>query len=129
MKTVGEILKKTRLAKRLSLKKIAKLTRIRQEYLLALEENRYQDLPSFAYAQGFIKNYSQALGLESRPLLAIFRRDYQERKKAVFRLPDEGGFHWTPKLTLLALLIIGIFFFSGYLFWQYRSLLNSPYRP
>lgn len=129
MRTVGEILKKARLEKKLTLKEIEERTKVRKEYLKALEENRYQDLPSAAYTQGFIKNYSQILGLKPAPLLAIFRRDYKEETKTVLNFGQEEGFRWTPKLTLISLLILAILFFATYLFWQYRLLLKSPYRP
>jgi len=94
-----------------------------------LEENHYQDLPPGAYVQGFIKNYAQILGLKSEPLLAIFRRDYQEKTKAIASFSQIGGFRWTPRLTLIFLFVLACFLFFGYLFWQYRLLLTSPYRP
>jgi cytoskeleton protein RodZ len=77
MATVGEIFKKARREQKLTLKKVAEKIKVRKDYLLALEENRYQDLPSAVYIQGFIRNYSQILGLKAEPLLAKFRRDYK----------------------------------------------------
>ena len=129
MRTVGEILKNARLEKKLTLEEVTEQTKIRKEYLLALEESCYQDLPAAAYIQGFIRNYSQFLGLKTQPLLAIFRRDYKEKSKPVFRSPQSDGFHWTPRLTMISLLVLSLLFFFGYLFWQYRLLLKSPYRP
>lgn len=129
MRTVGEILKKERLEQNLTLKEIGEQTKIGKEYLSALEEDCYQDLPGAAYIQGFIKSYSQILGLKSGPLLAIFRRDYKEKTKPVFSLPRPEGFCWTPRLTFISLLILTALFFFGYLFWQYHLLLGSPYRP
>ena len=128
MRMVGEILKKSRLKKKLTLKEIEEKTKIRREHLLALEENRYQDLPSAAYIQGFIKNYALILGLKQERLLAIFRRDYKEKNKFVFSFTQPEGFHWTSKLTFISLFILILFLFFGYLFWQYRLLLQSPYR-
>ena len=129
MRTVGEILKNARLEKKLTLEKIAEQTKIRKEYLSALEEDCYQDLPPAAYAQGFIKNYSQFLGLKTQPLLAIFRRDYKEKSKPVFRSSHSKEFHWTPRLSMISFLVLSLLLFFGYLFWQYRLLLKSPYRP
>ena len=128
MRTVGEILKKSRLEKKLTLKEIEEQTKIRKEYLIALEENHYQDLPSAAYIQGFIKNYSQVLGLKPEPLLAIFRRDYEEKERSVLNFTQSQSFRWTPKLTLISLFILALLLFVGYLFWQYHLLQKSPYR-
>lgn len=129
MKKAGELLKKNRQRKKLSLTTVAKKTKIRKDYLIALEENRYQDLPSGAYIQGFIKNYSQVLGVNPQPFLAVFRRDYREKNRPTFKTSQLEGFYWTPKITLLAIVILGLLIFFGYLFWQYRLLLTSPYRP
>lgn len=127
MQTVGEVLKKARLRKKLSLQAISQQTKIRPEYLSALEKDRYQDLPSTAHTQGFIKNYSQVVGLKVEPLLAIFRRDHQERAKAVFPTSKSFGFYWTPRLTFIFLLLLGLLVFLAYLFWQFRLLQQSPY--
>jgi len=129
MRTVGEILKKNRQEQKLTLEEIEEKTKIRKRHLSALEEDRYQDLPSATYSQGFIKNYAQFLGLKPEPLLAIFRRDYKEKTKPVSRFGQLEGFYWTPKLTLIFLFVLVFLFFIGYLFWQYRLLLQSPYRP
>ena len=129
MRTVGEILKKARLEKKLTLEEITERTKIGKEYLSALEENRYQDLPPAAYTQGFIKNYAQILGLKAGPLLAIFRRDYKEKTRPISSFGQLEGFRWTPRLTLISLFILTLLLFFGYLFWQYHLLLRSPYRP
>lgn len=129
MRTVGEILKKARLEKKLTLKEIEKKTKIRREFLLALEKDDYQKLPPSAYIQGFIKNYAQILGLKPESLLAIFRRDYQGKIKPLFNLGQSEGFYWTPRLTLIAIFVLAFLLFAGYLFWQYHLLLKSPYRP
>ncbi len=129
MQKAGELLKKNRQRKKLSLTTVAKRTKIRKDYLIALEESRYQDLPSGTYIQGFIKNYSQVLGVDPQPFLAVFRRDYREKNRPTFKTSQLEGFYWTPKTTLLAIFILGLLFFFGYLFWQYRLLLTSPYRP
>jgi len=129
MKTAGEILKKQRLNKRISLKTAEKKLKIKKEYLEALEEGRYQDLPSAAYIQGFIKNYCQVLNLDSKPILAIFRRDYRLVKKPLFFIGQTKDFSWTPRLTFIISATLILLSFFGYLFWQYRLLLTSPYRP
>lgn len=127
MRTVGEILKKVRLRKKLTLKEIEEKTKIKREYLSALEEDHYQDLPPSAYTQGFIKNYSQILGLKPEPLLAIFRRDYKEKTKVTSYVNEVGrGFCWTPKLTITLVVVLTLLFFFGYLFRQYYSLFTPP---
>ena len=127
MQTVGEILKKTRLEKKLTLEAIEEKTKIKKEYLLALENNHYQKLPSMAYAQGFIKSYSQALNLKPAPLLAVFRRDYKETPPPFFHSSSPNKAYWTPKLTIITFIALIVFLFLCYLCWQYRLLIKSPY--
>lgn len=78
MKTVGEILKKARSEKNLSLENIASETRIALRYLQAIEEGNYQHLPAAAFTKGFIQNYAKAVDLNPQNILAIFRRDYDQ---------------------------------------------------
>lgn len=67
--TVGDILRAERERQHMSLNDIARITLIRESYLQAIEESHYSQLPSFIVIRGFIKNYSQVLGLNPAPLI------------------------------------------------------------
>ena len=58
MKTVGSILKEAREAKRFSLDQVEQATKIRRNFLEAIEGDAYHVLPSVSYAKGFVKNYA-----------------------------------------------------------------------
>jgi len=128
MRTIGEILRTKRRERGLTLDQVSQMTKIRREYLVALEKNQYQKLPSRAYIRGFIKNYGRFLGLEVSPLLAIFRRDYQEEEKSPLAWMKKEKVGWTPQTAVIFLIVLAIFIFLSYLFWQYHLLLESPYR-
>jgi cytoskeleton protein RodZ len=132
MKTVGQIFKKNRLEKKISLKRVAAATKIRQEYLEALEEDAWEKLPSLTSAKGFLRNYAKFLGLSPLVMLAIFRRDSaRDRNQKIF-LP--GGvkplgktrFSWNPKLTLITVVAVVFFGLMVYLGYQYFSLVRNP---
>jgi len=128
MKTVGEILKKARLEKKLTLEEVEIATKIRKKFLQALEENDFSKLPSYSFGRGFLKNYAEFLGLSSRPILAIFKRDFG-RPEITQKLPKNLGkeIKWSPKLTVI---VVGIVFFLGLSFWlgyQYLSLKRAPF--
>lgn len=132
MRTIGEILKKIRSEKRLTLEEIEKQLRIRKKFLIALEENDWSKLPSLPYIKGFLKNYSSFLGLKSDEMLAIFRRQFHQQEKAGL-LPkgltnplDEPIIRFTPQLTSIILSISFLVVFFGYLFLQYLSFVNPP---
>lgn len=132
MKTVGIILKEARLARGIKLSDVEEATKIRRKFLEAIEEDEYQSLPSLSYAKGFVKNYSEYLGLDSRNVLAFFRRQTNEISKSSL-LPkgveaplNASGFHLTPGrfLAMVALTLAGLFFV--YLGTQYRKLHTPP---
>lgn len=132
MRTVGEILKKARIEKRLTLEDIEKNLRIRKKFLEALEENAWNKLPSLPYIKGFLKNYSSFLGLVPEEMIAIFRRQFNQQEKAGL-LPegiahplDEPMFRFTPQIALVGIIVGFTIFFFGYLFIQYKTYTSPP---
>ena len=106
MLTTGEILKKARIEKGLEFDEIEKVLKIRKKFLIALEDNDWDKLPSLPYIKGFIKNYSSLLGLKPEEMVAIFRRQYQHKEKTRL-LPagldnpsNESWILFTPKTTV-----------------------------
>ena len=77
MKDIGRILKEQRLACGLEIGDIAKKTCISSRYLCALEEGRFQSIPS-VYGKGYLKIYAGLLHLDLQPLLERYEQDKQE---------------------------------------------------
>ena len=75
---VGELLKEERERQDISIAEVAAVTRIRQSFLLALEEGDYQSLPAIAHAKGFAISYAQYLGLEGNPIAARLGEEMSE---------------------------------------------------
>jgi len=127
MKTTGEIFFSQRHLKKLSLVKIARDLRIKKEYLEALEAGDWQNLPEPAFVRGFIKSYAQYLSLDADHTLAIFRREFDERKypqKSSYR--KQKRLMFTPNKFVNLALIIAVMIFIIYLAIGYTSLLSSP---
>lgn len=132
MHTVGEILKKARSEKKLTLEDVEKQLKIRKKFLIALEENAWEKLPSLPYIKGFLRSYSNFLGLKSEELIAIFRREFSLNEKTGL-LPDglthpvdEPTIKITPQIAGLSVVISFLILFFGYIFLQYRSFTNPP---
>ncbi|KKU81103.1 MAG: Helix-turn-helix domain-containing protein [Candidatus Gottesmanbacteria bacterium GW2011_GWA1_47_8] len=81
MKTVGSIFREAREKKHLTLEHVERATKIRKKFLSDIERDDYENLPSAAYAKGFVKNYSDFLGLDAASVLAYFRRQTEEVSK------------------------------------------------
>lgn len=132
MKTVGEILTTERIKQHKTLLQIHRQTKIPQKTLIALEANDFNHLPPAIFIIGFIKIYSQVLGLSSEKLLAIFRRDWQKKDTKeilplVLKQSDEQAkLHWTPKITGLVLIFALIALFLAYFGFQLIKLLTPP---
>lgn len=127
MITVGEILKKKRIEKNLSLEQVEKATKIRVKFLEAIEEDNYKTLPPSTFIKGFIRNYGTFLGLDAERLLAIFRRQYDEKNsKITFLEQEKPHFVFTPNhvLAVVILLITGLFVL--YLSNEYRIYRSAP---
>jgi len=81
----GDILKNRRRERQLSLDDVARQTRMRTAFLEALEEGRFEEFPAETYVKGFLRNYSEFLGLDSETLLDI----YQQQRPAVADVDSE----------------------------------------
>lgn len=132
MRTVGEILKTTREQKNIALAEVEKTTKIKVNFLEILEKNDFGKINDATVVRGFIKNYAEYLGLSSKNILAIFRRDFAENKKGqilprgVYEPLDQPKFSWTPKLTIAVSLGFVFLLLVFYLAFQVFSLLGAP---
>lgn len=132
MRTVGQILKEAREDKSYTLEDVERQTKIRVELLEALEADNFRKLPPETFIQGFIKNYGTFLGLDTKKLLAIFRRDYEQKKhppvilESFSRPINTKKFSISPQRVLvlgIGLVIIGFF---AYLWLEYRQFVGAP---
>lgn len=131
MVKLGDRLQQERKKQGFTIEEIARATKIRTQFLEAIEKGDYKKLPSSAYAQGFVKNYIDYLGLPEKELLALFRREFKEEDHLgvlpeSFTKPKEISLHGVRikragiiGVGLLLVLII-------YIFFQYKSAFFSP---
>jgi len=66
MVNVGKKLQQARLSQQLSIEEAARVTRIRPDKLIDLEEDNYSNFPSMSYAKGFLLLYARFLGVDVR---------------------------------------------------------------
>lgn len=65
MEYIGKDLKKLRIQKGLSIDDIQEITKIRPEYIQAIEEENLERLPGEFYIKAFVKTYAEAVELDS----------------------------------------------------------------
>lgn len=81
---IGASLREARLKRNLTPADVQKAIRIRDRYLQALEEERWELLPGDAYVKGFLRTYADFLGLDGN----LYVDEYSSR----FGRPDEPAF-------------------------------------
>lgn len=127
---VGQKLRSERLEKGLTLDEISKATKIRVSFLWAIEEGDYKKLPSSAYIKGFVKNYTQYLGLPYKDTLALFKREFNENEHLEVMPVGVSGKQEisTGHLRISQSYIIFVFILAaiGYMIFQYRSAFINP---
>ena len=72
MSGIGAYLKQVRQQRGYSLEEVNRITNIHIKYLHALENDRFDMLPSPFYAKAFLRTYAKSLGVETKPLLDHF---------------------------------------------------------
>lgn len=75
MTELGIRLKEAREEKAMSLDDLQAATKIQKRYLTALEEGNYDIIPGSFYVRAFIKQYAEAVGLDSDQLFEEFKKD------------------------------------------------------
>jgi cytoskeletal protein RodZ len=128
MKTVGQSLKEARLAKGISLGNVSRTTRIKEKFLLALEDSNWDSLPGFTTAQGFTRSYASAVGLDPNTAVALLRRDFPGLQ-APTRSSEISLHHsnaWTPKTTILVATLATLLLLGWYLTTQYLTYAAAP---
>jgi len=70
--SLGVRLKRARESRELSIEAVEAELRIGAEYLVALEDNRFEALGAPVFAKGYLKQYGNRLGLDVAELLAEY---------------------------------------------------------
>src|SRR3954462_4845429 len=125
MGTFGDTLRQARGHLGASLTEAERETRINRRYLEALEIEDDSTLPPAVYTRGFIRTYSNYLGLSPDGLLELFgpRRAIEEQVR-IRPIPADVAAaprrSFRPVVTLAALVLLGLV--AAYLWGQYSSI-------
>lgn len=136
--SLGHLLQQRRQELGLNLEQVEKDTKIRKQYVEFIEAGNYDRLKDDIYSRGYVKNYADYLGLETSPILLLYRKERQARTQAL-KLRDSRANQkigltpiksprWiiTPR-TFVVICIIGLLgLVLGYLIWQFTGLAAAP---
>lgn len=125
----GEILRRAREQKGMSLDDIAKKTRIPHRHLESIEDGDFDALPGRTYAIGFAKSYARTVGLSDATIGSQLRAEMDEQGHGAYQAESSGYAPANPSSIPPLYLAwtaggIGILVLVGYLVW--RTLILNP---
>jgi cytoskeleton protein RodZ len=80
---IGNSLREARLRQGYELPRVEADTKIRAKYLRALEEERFEVLPGETYVKGFLRTYSEYLGLDGQLYVDEFNSRFTQEDEPV----------------------------------------------
>jgi len=126
---IGPSLREARMRRGLSPADVHKAVRIRERYLTALEEERWDMLPGDAYTKGFLRTYAEFLGLNGQLYIDEFNARIAQHEDEPL-VPDSlkrvrGGASSILFRTMGAVILVGGGI-AGLAVWQHGA---GPARP
>lgn len=127
MLSVGTLLKNTRERKKITLRDVEKHIKVRERFVKALEEDRWNMFTSKIYIMGILKNYARFLSLDEQKILAFFRREYEKKEDVRFKERISGDYLSSDsKKTVFAGFIILFLAFLVYFSYQIYQYMKPP---
>jgi cytoskeleton protein RodZ len=126
---IGNSLREARLRQGLEFPELEQATKIRGKYLRALEDEQFDILPGQTYVKGFLRTYSEFLGLDGQ----LYVDEYNSRyipgdEETPLRASSTSAVGRNPRVessvVLVALAAIGILTALVVAAWQFGS--NAP---
>lgn len=135
MEPIGRYLRGERELRKFSLEEVSKFTRIKEQYLSAIEEDRYDLLPSAIYVKGYLTAYARYLGLDPNDTVLRYQRYLKEltiaeEKRLEQQKPEpprQVSFSAKRAMPYLVLAILSTMIVLTVFF--VRQILQASFRP
>ncbi|MCP3981883.1 MAG: hypothetical protein GY716_21480 [bacterium] len=82
MPSFGEEIKRERELRDISLREVSESTKIKLGYLEALETNRFDELPGGVINRGFVRAYSECIGVDAETMVNAYLLEERSRGDA-----------------------------------------------
>jgi len=122
MESIGEKLRLARERNNLTLDQIARDTHVAKRFLKALEDEDFSVFPGETYVMGFLRNYSEYLGLNPEELIVVYRNiKIQEQPLPMSELLDSRPKRPPLLVVVAAVAAVLILAATGYLIYRAAS--------
>jgi cytoskeletal protein RodZ len=132
---LGQLLRKARMDRKISLDDLQESTKIRKRYLEAIEDGNYKVLPGSFYVRAFIKSYAEAVGLDPIDVLNMYQSaipslepekpavDTIRTKRTVTTKNTDKLSRWASNIMMISfvVLILGVIYY-----YAYQNYKGSP---
>ena len=127
MESIGEKLRLARERNNLTIDQVARETHVAKRFLKGLEEEDFSVFPGETYAMGFLRNYSEYLGLDAEELIATYRNiKIQEQPLPMNELLVSRPRLPSLRVIMIAIAAILVIAAAGYLIYRAASRNVSP---
>jgi cytoskeletal protein RodZ len=133
---IGNSLREARLRRQIEFAEAEYGTKIRGKYLRALEDERFELLPSHTYVKGFLRSYAEYLGLDGQLYVDEYNSRYvtgeeDTQMRATRRVPAAKARRTERResnIVLLALTAIGLVTALVIVAWRFGGVEDEPVR-
>ncbi len=122
MESIGEKLTSARESLGYTVEQIARDTNIAKSYLNALENEDFSVFPGETYLYGFLRNYSEYLGLEPEDMVTLYKNMQLQEQPAPMEELLVKRRSFTGVAVLIIFLVLAGLGAAGY-FWLYPTFI------
>lgn len=127
--TLSDVLKSHRQQKRISLHTVRKETRISINYLEALEAGDWKIFPAEVYLTGFLRRYSEYLGLDPEAMIQLYKNEQDALRSVQLEKSKKEVEVKQKEESLSRVKGLVLFLFIGLLgLWWGMTVMESPTR-
>ena len=114
MESLGKYLKRERELRNISLREVAKITKVRENLLRAIEEDQYHLLPSTTYVKGFLLAYVKYIGLDPNDIILRYESVLKGEPVPSLEAPPKKRILWNKKHLWIIGGIIAVSLIASY---------------
>lgn len=127
--SLGDILKQARLFKNIKIEDLSKKLGIQTNYLIALEEENFEGLPTGLYGRNYLKKYASYLGLDVNKMLDIW--DELTKNNGLSdpfsqKIVKKNKFISFPKIVRNILISLAVLVCFLYLIFYFKKIIFPP---
>jgi cytoskeleton protein RodZ len=127
MESIGEKLRLARERNNLTIDQVARETHVAKRFLKALEDEDFGQFPGETYAMGFLRSYSEYLGLNAEEIIGIYRNiKIQEQPLPMNELLESKPRLPSLRIVLFAVAAVLALAAVGYLVYRASARAAGP---